>query len=399
MLWPWCGRSLCTSLVALPPPCPYLPLTASHSSRPPRLQALRWPRRRPTLSSWTTTSPPSSRPCCGAAPCSPTSASSCSSRCGAGVVGWRRAVAFGQLPAACCVGGPCMPGYGSPQRPCLPPPPLQLTINLVALIVAVVAAISNGETPLNVLQLLWVNLIMDSLAALGECGRWAPAPCDWRMTWGGCCAAATSCWLCSISGPLFKCAARAWPLTLPPCSHPPPRSAGHRGPHARPAADASPRPRRAAHQPAHVEVYLQQRHLPGARGCVPRCGGQGCVAPEEPVLPQPVQPWLPSCPALPHPPLAAPPTRRSASGCSSSSTACPPSWTASRSPPSAPGSPTQPTTAPPACAKATAATPTLPPPSTTAPARPTSCRVSAHLGHAQARVWLGGCTPAPRCWR
>jgi Ca2+-transporting ATPase len=42
----------------------------------------------------------------------------------------------------------------------------QLTINLVALIVAFVAAITNGDTPLNVLQLLWVNLIMDSLAAL-----------------------------------------------------------------------------------------------------------------------------------------------------------------------------------------------------------------------------------------
>jgi Ca2+-transporting ATPase len=42
----------------------------------------------------------------------------------------------------------------------------QLTINLVALIVAFVAAVSTGETPLNVLQLLWVNLIMDSLAAL-----------------------------------------------------------------------------------------------------------------------------------------------------------------------------------------------------------------------------------------
>ncbi len=47
----------------------------------------------------------------------------------------------------------------------------QLTINLVALVVAFVAALSNGETPLNVLQLLWVNLIMDSLAALGAlCG-------------------------------------------------------------------------------------------------------------------------------------------------------------------------------------------------------------------------------------
>jgi P-type Ca2+ transporter type 2C len=42
----------------------------------------------------------------------------------------------------------------------------QLTINLVAMIVAFVAAVSTGETPLNVLQLLWVNLIMDSLAAL-----------------------------------------------------------------------------------------------------------------------------------------------------------------------------------------------------------------------------------------
>ncbi len=53
-----------------------------------------------------------------------------------------------------------------PGSPC--PTTLQLTINLVALIVAFVAAITNGETPLNVLQLLWVNLIMDSLAALGE---------------------------------------------------------------------------------------------------------------------------------------------------------------------------------------------------------------------------------------
>ena len=43
----------------------------------------------------------------------------------------------------------------------------QLTINLVALVVAFVAAVTTGETPLNVLQLLWVNLIMDALAALG----------------------------------------------------------------------------------------------------------------------------------------------------------------------------------------------------------------------------------------
>ncbi|KAK9865493.1 hypothetical protein WJX84_011923 [Apatococcus fuscideae] len=42
----------------------------------------------------------------------------------------------------------------------------QMTVNFVALILAFVAAVSNGEQPLNVLQLLWVNLIMDALAAL-----------------------------------------------------------------------------------------------------------------------------------------------------------------------------------------------------------------------------------------
>lgn len=38
----------------------------------------------------------------------------------------------------------------------------------MALAVAAVAAVTNGETPLNVLQLLWVNLIMDAMAALGK---------------------------------------------------------------------------------------------------------------------------------------------------------------------------------------------------------------------------------------
>ena len=52
--------------------------------------------------------------------------------------------------------------------PIPPRPATQLTINGVALLVAFVAAITDGQTPLNVLQLLWVNLIMDSLAALGE---------------------------------------------------------------------------------------------------------------------------------------------------------------------------------------------------------------------------------------
>ncbi len=35
----------------------------------------------------------------------------------------------------------------------------QLTVNFVALVVAFTAAVTNGETPLNVLQLLWVNLV------------------------------------------------------------------------------------------------------------------------------------------------------------------------------------------------------------------------------------------------
>lgn len=44
----------------------------------------------------------------------------------------------------------------------------QLTVNAVALVLAFIAAITSGETPLNVLQLLWVNLIMDALGALGR---------------------------------------------------------------------------------------------------------------------------------------------------------------------------------------------------------------------------------------
>jgi hypothetical protein len=53
-----------------------------------------------------------------------------------------------------------------PTPPTTHPPTAQLTINFVALVVAFVAAVTTGETPLNVIQLLWVNLIMDSLAAL-----------------------------------------------------------------------------------------------------------------------------------------------------------------------------------------------------------------------------------------
>ena len=38
----------------------------------------------------------------------------------------------------------------------------------MALVIAFVAAVTSGETPLNVIQLLWVNLIMDALGALGK---------------------------------------------------------------------------------------------------------------------------------------------------------------------------------------------------------------------------------------
>ena len=43
----------------------------------------------------------------------------------------------------------------------------QLPINVVALTVVAVAAFSKGTTPLNVIQLVYVNLVMDSFAAVG----------------------------------------------------------------------------------------------------------------------------------------------------------------------------------------------------------------------------------------
>ncbi|XP_020083274.1 calcium-transporting ATPase 8, plasma membrane-type-like isoform X1 [Ananas comosus] len=42
----------------------------------------------------------------------------------------------------------------------------QLTVNVAALVINVIAAISSGDVPLNAVQLLWVNLIMDTLGAL-----------------------------------------------------------------------------------------------------------------------------------------------------------------------------------------------------------------------------------------
>ncbi|KAK9281132.1 hypothetical protein L1049_004025 [Liquidambar formosana] len=42
----------------------------------------------------------------------------------------------------------------------------QLTVNVAALVINVVAAFSSGDVPLTTVQLLWVNLIMDTLGAL-----------------------------------------------------------------------------------------------------------------------------------------------------------------------------------------------------------------------------------------
>ncbi|KAL3825024.1 hypothetical protein ACJIZ3_021053 [Penstemon smallii] len=42
----------------------------------------------------------------------------------------------------------------------------QLTVNVAALVINVVASITSGDVPLNSVQLLWVNLIMDTLGAL-----------------------------------------------------------------------------------------------------------------------------------------------------------------------------------------------------------------------------------------
>lgn len=43
---------------------------------------------------------------------------------------------------------------------------LQLTVNVVAVTTAVVGAVAVQESPLTAVQMLWLNLIMDSLASL-----------------------------------------------------------------------------------------------------------------------------------------------------------------------------------------------------------------------------------------
>lgn len=42
----------------------------------------------------------------------------------------------------------------------------QLAVNLVALLLVFISAIAGFEVPLNAVQLLWVNLVMDTMGAL-----------------------------------------------------------------------------------------------------------------------------------------------------------------------------------------------------------------------------------------
>ncbi|KAK3026232.1 hypothetical protein RJ639_040517 [Escallonia herrerae] len=45
-------------------------------------------------------------------------------------------------------------------------PDFQLTVSVAVVVINVVAAKSSGDVPLNIAQLFWVNLIMDTLGAL-----------------------------------------------------------------------------------------------------------------------------------------------------------------------------------------------------------------------------------------
>jgi Ca2+-transporting ATPase len=51
----------------------------------------------------------------------------------------------------------------------------QLTVNLTALVVATIGAVSDSGTPLTAIQLLWVNFIMDTMASLALCTE-SPTP-------------------------------------------------------------------------------------------------------------------------------------------------------------------------------------------------------------------------------
>lgn len=42
----------------------------------------------------------------------------------------------------------------------------QLTVNIVAVLLVLISGATLGQSPLNVIQLLWINMVMDTLAAL-----------------------------------------------------------------------------------------------------------------------------------------------------------------------------------------------------------------------------------------
>ncbi|XLU30925.1 hypothetical protein S245_066991, partial [Arachis hypogaea] len=56
----------------------------------------------------------------------------------------------------------------------------QLTVNVAALVINVVAAVSSGDLPLNAVQILWVNLTMDTFGALALATE---PPTDHLMDW------------------------------------------------------------------------------------------------------------------------------------------------------------------------------------------------------------------------
>ena len=57
---------------------------------------------------------------------------------------------------------PCLPSHALNSNLRL----LQLTVNIVAVSTACIGAIAVQESPLTAVQMLWLNLIMDSLASL-----------------------------------------------------------------------------------------------------------------------------------------------------------------------------------------------------------------------------------------
>ena len=54
----------------------------------------------------------------------------------------------------------------------------QLTVNCSALLIVFIGSVAGMVEPLNVLQLLWVNLIMDTMGALALATE-APSQVNW----------------------------------------------------------------------------------------------------------------------------------------------------------------------------------------------------------------------------